>query len=221
MSSADDDLQKKRVREARLQPEADLSAILDGLHSSLCEAYEEYEEGCELENIEKKRLGIRKALVSFTQAAKFFGFSQILLDPINRLDRALVYIHNGYPDSLLEPGQRQGRPIEDFGEGTRKGMLAAIAELFWLDARRCLEKPALDQIMHKASKEISKSNYLKKINGKELKKLRERVRGYKNPINIQKIEQDTYRKIVEMYSNEQNLLEAARDLIFRTNLPRI
>lgn len=221
MSRAEDDLQKKRVREARSQPEADLSAILDGLHSSLCEAWEEYEKGCELENIEKKRLGIRKALMSFTQAAKFFGYSQILCDPINRLDRALVFIHNGYPDSLLEPEQRLGRPIEETEEGTRKGIAVAIAELFWLDAKRGPGRPVLDQIMNKAAKEISKNNYFKKMRGCDLKKLRERVRGYKNPTKIQKIEQDTYKMIVEMYSNEKDLLEAARGLIFKTNLPRI
>lgn len=221
MSRAEDDLQRKRIRETRSQPEADLPTILDGLHFSLCEAYEGYEKGCLSKNIEEQRLGICKVLESFSQAAKFFGFSETLCEPLIRVERAFTCINSGSADELMKFELKPGRPKLDFKDAFINGIMAAISELFWLDAQNKSIRPNLDSVMQQAAREISKSPRLKKITGQELGKLRERVRGYKEPKDMQKVERQAYDRIVSRNFNQPNLLEIAKNLIFKAAIPHI
>jgi hypothetical protein len=75
--------------------------------------------------------------------------------------------------------------------------------------------------MRQAAIEISKSPRLKKINGKDLGKLRERIRGYKEPVDMQKVERITYDEIISKNSNKPGLLEIAKNLIFKAAIPHI
>jgi hypothetical protein len=221
MGRAEDDLQRKIFREARLQPERDLSAIIDWLHSSLCEAYEEYDKDCLSKNIEGQRLGICKVLESFSQAAKYLGFSETLCEPLIRVERALTCINTGITDELMKLEPKPGRPKLDYKDALLNGIIAAIAELFWLDAKNKSSRPNLNVVMRQAAIEISKSPRLKKINGKDLGKLRERIRGYKEPVDMQKVERITYDEIISKNSNKPGLLEIAKNLIFKAAIPHI
>jgi len=221
MGPPDDDLRRKSARQVRTLPTADTSEILNDLHLSLCNAFDEYDTGVKQEDFSKQRAAAYKALEAFSQATTFFGFSTVLCDPIRRVERALVCIDNGYTDRLFKPVRKSGRPIGDIGEAYKKGIVAGIAELFWLAAQQGSDTPNLDLVMAKAAKEISTSPYLKKISGRSLRKLRERIMGYNSPSNNQKVEQDTYKKIVEIGSNQRKFLEFARTLISGANIPLI